>query len=67
MNVRNMRIGMLAWLMAVPMAVGALGHDIVAVVVVPILMPMRVLVLKCFVLVPVLMSLALVHQHAREH
>ena len=65
--VRNVGVGMSGRFMAAPMTVRAIRHHVVVVVVVPVVMPMRVLVFEWLVFVPVLVPLGQVHDHACQH
>jgi hypothetical protein len=67
MRVGHMGMAVSRWLVLVRMAVRALGHGVVEVAVMPVVVPVRVLVLHVFVLVLMLVRFGQVQRNAQQH
>jgi hypothetical protein len=66
-HIGRVRMDMLQRRVAAPVAVRVLGHQLVPVIVVPIVVPMRVFVLQRHMLVLVAMRLSQVQHHPDQH
>jgi len=66
-RIRNVGVRVGAWRMLMDMAVRPAGHGVVAVVVVPVVVAVRMLVLQGFVAVLMCVSFSQMKQHADYH
>jgi hypothetical protein len=67
MGIRHMGVAVPLWHMPVPVAVRALRHLFVTMFVVPVIVPMRVLMLQRFVFMLMVVRLGQVQRNAQQH